>query len=640
MRTRDSGGGGPAEMAEPPPPPRERGPLFGGGMMSSGSEFEEFLLQRAGMSVLLIFVVGYKIMSAAHYSARIFNGGAPEHDVEDIPGILWRFTHDPLNPNEAFVEVNRGTEIPGAGPFWLVFAVVFAVHMGAGYVIYRWIKARRERESGQGGPWADDAEVADLVHAPTADPAADDRLVVGRRHGTGRSAKDLSLHRLESLLVVGPSYAGKSKSITVPTLLEWDGPALVVTTKMRTIADSIEWRRTQGRARVYDPSNATNHQGAGWSMLSYAGHWEGAIHMAQHLTAGAYGAAGWSVAGTPTDRQETSSLWGGAMAMSLAPYLYAGAADGRSMLGVAEWLEREERQEVLAILEAIDDVAAHAFETSFYRQDEERSAYLHHVYQMLSIYADPVVAASATKNEIMPDELLNGRSNTYYLAAAAHDRARFQPLFATIVRQTLAAVNREITHTSEGLSSPLLVVVDGAMGAASLQLLATMSLTGRERGVEVLTVINERDWEQATLAGVDESMVKSHRAVLMLHGAEMDNGTVTSNAWQEVAHEVGPDEGALFYENRRAIRVGLRSWGDADHLRQRVESPTDALPPEQRPSIDNPAPVEEVPEYDLVGQTSAWNRRSRRSNDEEGPAATVGNGRSSGSRMNVFQREG
>src|SRR5262249_14434013 len=149
----------------------------------------------------------------------------------------------------------------------------------------------------------------------------------------------LALAPLQSLLVVGPARAGKTTALAIPALLEWPGPAVVASTstKSHLVDDTIGWRRHRGGGHVFDPAMVSRYHRTGWSLLFDCGTWQGAIRMAQHLTAAAEATLGGWSEGDETGDGERGPLWTGAMAMALAPFLYAAAAEGRTVMEAAEW---------------------------------------------------------------------------------------------------------------------------------------------------------------------------------------------------------------------------------------------------------------------------------------------------------------
>ncbi len=76
------------------------------------------------------------------------------------------------------------------------------------------------------------------------------RIVIGR-HGRRLVA---ARHR-ESVLVFGPPGSGKTSAFAIPTVLEWDGPAVVCSVTSEILHTTARVRSSHGRmAWVYDPT--------------------------------------------------------------------------------------------------------------------------------------------------------------------------------------------------------------------------------------------------------------------------------------------------------------------------------------------------------------------------------------------------
>jgi type IV secretion system protein VirD4 len=444
------------------------------------------------------------------------------------------------------------------------------------------------------------------------------RLVVGT---SGRNR--LALGPRHSLLVVGPPHAGKTSGLAIPALLEWPGPAVVASTKSHLMDETIGWRSHQGDVHVFDPAAITRYHRSGWTMLSDCGTWQGAIRMAQHLTAAAQALPDARVDGSGAAGAETgrSQLWSSAMAMSLAPFLYAAAADGRSIMDAAQWIEREERDEVLTILRRIDQGAAHAHETTFFRDDPSRSQFFHLMFQVLSVYSDPTVAATAAKHEIVPAELLDGGQHTLYLTAPEHDQVRFQPLFAAIVRQLLTAVNDRFAADGTPLDPPILFLLDEAFGVATVEDLAAMASTGATKGVQVVSIFQDMGRFEGLQPNASGLLAKNHRAMLVVGGDhDLAGGSEPSDErlfWADLGAMLDKGEAALLYGTPKPVKLRLRPWYRDAELTRRVGTAQDAVAPSEKrlPSVYR-SPLDTSPASSLAHQTSAW-LRSRRSGDED-----------------------
>lgn len=403
----------------------------------------------------------------------------------------------------------------------------------------------------------------------------DHRLVLGVSDGHRLAIRDR-----HSLLVVGPAHTGKSSAVSIPAIVEWEGPVMVVSTKGHLIDQTIGWRSQKGDVHVYDPAEVTRYYRSGWSLLADCETWEGAIRTASDLTLAARATVGASRAGDGITSEERGEIWRSSMAMSLAPFLFAAVSSGRSVGAAAEWIEREERDEVLAVLDGVDRTAARAHRSTFMRPDPSRSTFLHAMHEILSVYEDPVVASSLDRHEILPDELLDGGANTLYITTPEHDQARFRPLCAMIVRRVLAAAYGASAREGRALDPPLLVVLDDVLGVAPIYDLAALASTAAPRGVQLVSVVQDLAQLDEQYGEAADLVVKNHGARLLLPGGS----SVTRSGSDRLVptatmSELKGEEAALVYTASRPIRVRLRHWFNDGELRRRVETPQDALRP-------------------------------------------------------------
>src|SRR3954464_15503145 len=154
----------------------------------------------------------------------------------------------------------------------------------------------------------------------------------GRRRGGGLVASEPRT----SVLVVAPTQSGKTTSVVVPTILEWDGPVLATSIKADLVQDTLAARSRRGEAKLFDPTNSTGLPTAAWSPIAASTSWSAARRTA---------------AGILLIREKdafTASVddrhWKPAAARLLAPVLLAAAHSSRSIGDVLRWLARLEAE--------------------------------------------------------------------------------------------------------------------------------------------------------------------------------------------------------------------------------------------------------------------------------------------------------
>jgi type IV secretion system protein VirD4 len=545
--------------------------------------------------VLLVWIVPVAALAAlpllvGHLATLLVTGDVPRYDAAEAPGIVGRVLAHLGDPGRAWDPVNSGARVPGPVAWWGTFVFLVLVIGLVGILVWALVRP----PAGLSARWAPPAELRSLWVGRKGDT----RLVLGTS-GVHR----IGVRDRHSVLVVGPAHSGKSSGMTVPAVLEWPGPVMVASTKGHVIDETIGWRSRQGDVHVYDPAAITPYYRSGWSVLSDCTTWQGSIRTAADLTLAARAVVGASRDGDGVAVEGRGDLWRSSMAMALAPFLFAAVSSGRSIGAAAEWIEREERDEVIDILDGVDRIAARAHATTFMRDDTSRSEFLHAIHQILSVYEDPVVADSMDRHEIVPDEILDGGSHTLYLTTPEYDRARFRPLCALIVRRVLAAAYERSAQTGAPLGTPLLVVLDDVLGIAPIYDLASLASTAPARGVQLLSVFQDTEQIASHYGESADLVVSSHAAKVVLSARpDPSAGRTPGLLAPDLAAELRTHEAALLYGTSCPAKMALRPWFRNKELRRRVETPQDALPSADR--------AQELDARHAHEQASAWLRRS------------------------------
>lgn len=558
-----------------------------GGGAAASMEIE----RAVGIAGIALAVPVLIALLTGHVTALLFDGSFPRYPLGEVPGILVRLFENLDDPGRAWDPVNHGGAPPGPVAWWSTF-LMLAVPLGlVGRIMMERLNDDDDRR--EFATWKD-------IRHLRPSRGSHHQLVVGTAQ-----KRRIVVQDLHSLLVVGPAHAGKSSSVVVPALLEWDGPAIVASSKGHVVHETIGWRSHQGEVHVFDPNAVTPYARSGWSPLASCTTWAGAIRTARDLTLASKASVGAEADSGDLTGIVHSDLWSSAMATALAPYLLAAAHSGRSIVQAAEWIEREEREEVLDLLRPVDRDAVRAHESMFVRNDPVRSQFFHVMYQILSVYKDPVAAASADRHDIVPTELLDGDAHTLYLVAPEYDQARFRPLNTTIIRQILAAAYDRATVIGHPLDPPLLLLLDGAVGVAPMNELAQLASTAAARGVQVVSVFQDFRQIEGEYGGSAGLVVKNHRAKLLLSGSQYidsarDDRQLLSPKLGEHLEE---DEGALFYGNAPPVRLRLRPWFKERDLVKRADTPMDSLPP------PDPGRSRSAVDQRQANQVAAWMKR-------------------------------
>ena len=206
-----------------------------------------------------------------------------------------------------------------------------------------------------------------------------------------------------ALFVFGPTQSGKSAGIAIPNILEWPGPAIVVSIKPDLLDATITARSQQGEVLVFDPFALWDQPSHTWTPLASARTWNGALETAQRMA---------SAGEMDTSGVKGGSFWSQAAEQRLAPLLYAAARTGRGMGEVVQWVYGQGGAELdRRIHQLIDQSrspneradAQHAYDAhlAFTQLAGETRGSIEGTAQiLLSAYRSPTVVRSADGNQI------------------------------------------------------------------------------------------------------------------------------------------------------------------------------------------------------------------------------------------------
>jgi type IV secretion system protein VirD4 len=383
---------------------------------------------------------------------------------------------------------------------WLlgVIALLAAVALAAGWAGRRPGRSWAARFAGRG-------ELAGLAVRDTR-PG---RVTLGVHHRGLIAAEPRA-----SVLVIGPSQAGKTTGLVVPALLEWDGPIVSTSIKSDVVHDTHAARSFRGEVRVFDPTGSTQLPHTPWSPLSAAGSWEAARRTAARLLGvGEHAAA----------RSADESFWRPAGARYLAPLLLAAAHGELSMREVLSWIATVNEDEPTQLLDSCPLVGAEpaldALRSVWDADPRFRSSLLQTVASALDAWQEPaIVAATIADSAISAGWLLDG-ANTLYLVSPADDQRRLRGLFTALVADITAGAFARSAQLGEPIDPALLLALDEAANIAPLPNLDEIASTGPGQGVQLLTVLQNIS-QAADRWGRDraETIIANHRARVFCSG--------------------------------------------------------------------------------------------------------------------------
>jgi len=351
-----------------------------------------------------------------------------------------------------------------------------------------------------------------------------------------------------SLLIVGPTQAGKTSSLVVPTLLRWSDALVVTSVKSDVVRTTLEWRRSMGDVQVLEPGR---DEGLTWDPLEGVTTLRGATRVARDLTVGSL------------DRGD-SEFWNALATKLVAGLMILATERGRSIFDVAAVVERH-------------DVTSWLGERQSSPASESVRSFLDHDPKTL----DGVFTTAETM--LMPwrfpQPLARVRrvvagANTLYLCSPRGEQRHYEPLFRGALRMVLEEQQR---HVDAGTSRRVLMVLDEAATVASLEELDQLAATVSGLNVTLVTVIQDFAQLVARWGPRAATIVNNHTTRVVLAGlADPSVGTYLPELVERepdarhVPLRLRPRGTAMVVAGgQRVFNVRLRPWWKDRRLRDR-----------------------------------------------------------------------
>ena len=382
------------------------------------------------------------------------------------------------------------------------------------------------------------------------------RLPIGRRSLRGMPVGPLArLERGHSLLVVGPTQAGKTSSLVVPAVLAWTGPVVITSVKNDVAAVTETWRRTLGHVQRLEPGR---DDGLTWDPLEGIGSLRQALRVAQSLT-------------RESGRAE-SEFWN-LLAVKLLAGLFVAAQRRRlTIFDVAAVVESRRWSEW------IDDGAQSAHEAmlrSFLEYDAKT------LDGVVTTAETMLLAWRFRQPTAHISHVLDG-ANTLYLCSTRGEHATYEPLFRGALRGVL---EEQQVRYDEGRARSLLLVLDEAATVASLDELDQLAATLSGLKVTLVTVVQDFAQLVARWGPRAATIVNNHATRVIFAG--LADPTVSTYLPEIVESRddrpvvplrMRPRNTAVVVAGRRAVHtVHLRPWWRQRRLRDRGVRATSVL---------------------------------------------------------------
>jgi type IV secretion system protein VirD4 len=500
----------------------------------------------------------------------VHSGQWPKVSLPEMGVVVTKVPRHPLDPAAAWPSQARGL-LPGPVLFWLTFFILLAILAAAWFFLASLLRSTRQRMGrtivveratpapDQVGPagWARPQLFRELyARAPTPW-----RVTLGRVNGRLVAAEPL-----QSVIALGPTQSQKTSGLTIPAILEWDGPVLAACVKPDLIRSTIGRRWQRGEVFLYDPAGATGMEANTWSPLPRCETWEGAYRMALSLVDA-------NRLASRADRDGEAVP--GAATNLLAAMLLAAAISGRAMADVLRWGQRQDRNEITAAINVANEPAAlDAFEAIWSLAEQRRSQVYAQVLGVIAAYTDPTVKEASVGTRFTAERLLEGQANTAYVSLPAHEQRRLGPLTVALVQDVIELAFERSRDRGAPIDPALLVVLDDAASSAALPQLDMYAASAGGYGVQLVSAFRHLSQMRARYDDRAEAVFANHRAKVILSGVT-DPETLAL-----LSHLLG-DETIRQLATPAALAKAAKDRGDSEAARAagrgRGASPAEAL---------------------------------------------------------------
>lgn len=318
---------------------------------------------------------------------------------------------------------------------------------------------------------------------------------VGREQWTGQP---VWLSKELTVLVLAPPRAGKTTCVVAPAVVDHHGPVVATGVRADIMALTHRWRRHRGGPMwLCEPMRESGPLPAGvsevrWSPLAGCDSLLGARLRAEAL-----------FSALPKAGSE-DQFWRTAGTTLLATYLLAAARNGGTVVDVLDWIDHDNDQSPVDVLERSADELDDPY---------EREAVMSASRQLgAAIAQDPRYKAGVTGQAVQavepfrlpavqrmcvlpieesfdPDEFLEQAGTIWMLGSVSYQSQAAGVCTALTASIVEAARSRALRESDGRLKPPLLLALDEAVNVAPIPRLDQLLSTGGGSGIQTMVVV-------------------------------------------------------------------------------------------------------------------------------------------------------
>lgn len=424
----------------------------------------------AGLAAGAVISLGAASLAAGAL-AGLLSEGAPPRMTEPLPVTLL-----------LSVAQGPGSVYEPAPPVWLFYTVfgllVVLLAVLAGVAV-RHLGKRRRRSLAGGATWGG-KKVEQEMALPDDPKQRPDRITAGRGQQTRKIVG--VIERSASAVAFGPPGSAKTSGLLAPNAAEWQGPAVVTTTKAADLQEIYAARSHVGPVWVIAPAGipAGPWKTAHWSPVDYSTDEEAAERMAE-----------WMADASQKTYDPRAEPWLIQARAIVAGLLLAAKLDPEGGIkAFRRWLTQGEAavDHVRAVLDARYPEAALDYAQPWASLHDDGKGSVQFTMNVLAAtYRSEGIRAAASRTDFRAEELLE-RNGTLVLIASPSQAERFAPYFTALIASVLHAAEVRYEKAGRHPERTLGLFCDEAGNFLRYPKLPNVLTTGRGMGIAVLSI--------------------------------------------------------------------------------------------------------------------------------------------------------
>jgi type IV secretory pathway TraG/TraD family ATPase VirD4 len=474
---------------------------------------------------------------------------------------------------------------PPAWLFWTLAVMLTGLLISA--VIFLFLRFSGRKDTG-GAQWGG-KKTERTMAAPTNPEERPGRITAGRGQLTNRILA--VSERAASAVAFGPPGSAKTTGLLLGNAAEWQGPAVITTTKAADLRAIYSSRRLLGPVYIIAPAGLPGLETHHYSPVDYATDPDSAERMAE-----------WMADAAQKTYDPRAEPWVAQARAILAGLLLAANISGGGISRFREWLAlgRDAVDHVRSLLEPRYPEVAIDYAQPWLQLHKDGAGSVQFTLNVIAaVYRSQQVRNVAARTDFTAEQILDS-NGTIIMVASPTNAERFGPLFTAITASVIHAAEHRFEQTGEPLRNALGLFIDEAGNVLRYPKLPTILTTGRGMGIALLTIWHDISQLASRVGSEGAKTVISASHLRMLLPGLADDDTIryfnyllgkehaertthssggagrssTSTAVVETdlvpvheLREIPTFTAIAVYFNQRPLRVNMRlTWRDTDLL--------------------------------------------------------------------------